>query len=142
MNRADLRAVKINFCRTCILLSAKVSIGHRLPRPHLPLESTIEEMIISKAPEKSEPVLADKEIIMAALNIKTMSFGSDYLKVLVIIIIIITIIIMSMVNDGKIIMILIKNKNDSQDDVEEVEDVDQSPNSVPILLDLAFASNV
>ena len=99
-------------------------------------------MIISKAPEKSEPVLADKEIIMAALNIKTMSFGSDFLKVLVIIIIIITIIIMSMVNDGKIIMILIKNKNDSQDDVEEVEDVDQSPNSVPILLDLAFASNV
>ena len=44
-------------------------------------------MIISQAPEKSEPVLADKEIIMAALNIKTMSFGSDYLKVLVIIII-------------------------------------------------------
>ena len=95
-------------------------------------------MIISKAPEKSEPVLADKEIIMAALNIKTMSFGSDYLKVLVLII---TIIIMSM-NDGKIIMILIKNNDDSQDDVEEVEDVDQSPNSVPILLDLAFASNV
>ena len=92
-------------------------------------------MIISKAPEKSEPVLADKEIIMAALNIKTMSFGSDYLKVLVIII------IMSM-NDGTIIMIFIKNNDDSQDDVEEVEDVDQSPNSVPILLDLAFASNV
>ena len=92
-------------------------------------------IIISKAPEKSEPVLADKEIIMAALNIKTMSFGSDYLKVLVIII------IMSM-NDGTIIMIFIKNNDDSQDDVEEVEDVDQSPNSVPILLDLAFASNV
>ena len=47
-------------------------------------------IIISKAPEKSEPVLADKEIIMAALNIKTMSFGSDYLKVLVIIIIMMT----------------------------------------------------
>ena len=92
-------------------------------------------IIISKAPEKSEPVLADKEIIMAALNIKTMSFGSDYLKVLAIII------IMSM-NDGTIIMIFIKNNYDSQDDVEEVEDVDQSPNSVPILLDLAFASNV
>ena len=80
-------------------------------------------------------MLADKEIIMAALNIKTMSFGSDYLKVLAIII------IMSM-NDGTIIMIFIKNNYDSQDDVEEVEDVDQSPNSVPILLDLAFASNV
>ena len=44
-------------------------------------------IITLQAPEKSEPVLADKEIIMAALNIKTMSFGSDYLKVLVIIII-------------------------------------------------------
>ena len=39
-------------------------------------------------------------------------------------------------------MILIKTKDGSQDDVKEVEDVDQSPNSVPILLDLAFASNV
>ena len=41
-------------------------------------------IIIIQAPEKSEPVLADKEIIMAALNIKTMSFGSDYLKVVII----------------------------------------------------------
>ena len=29
-----------------------------------------------------------------------------------------------------------------EDVEEEIEDVDQSPNSVPILLDLAFASNV
>ena len=63
-----------------------------------------------QAPEKSEPVLADKEIIMAALNIKTMSFGSDCLK-------------------------------------DETEDADPSTpvlnaNGVPILLDLAFASNV
>ena len=52
---------------------------------------------IFQAPEKSEPVLADKEIIMAALNIKTMSFGSDYLKVVIIFIIIIFIIIIFIV---------------------------------------------
>lgn len=34
-----------------------------------------------KTPEKSEPVLADKEIIMAALNIKYMNFGADFIKV-------------------------------------------------------------
>ena len=55
-------------------------------------------------------MLADKEIIMAALNIKTMSFGSDCLK-------------------------------------DETEEADPSTpvlnaNGVPILLDLAFASNV
>ena len=48
----------------------------------------INHIYIFQAPEKSEPVLADKEIIMAALNIKTMSFGSDYLKVVFIIIVI------------------------------------------------------
>ena len=37
--------------------------------------------LIVQAPEKSEPVLADKEIIMAALNIKSMNFGSDFLNV-------------------------------------------------------------
>jgi len=52
MSRADLRSVKVNLCRTCIILSAK-------------------------APDKLEPVLADKEIIMAALNIKSMNFGSN-----------------------------------------------------------------
>ena len=30
-------------------------------------------------PEKTEPALADKEIIMAALNIKSMNFGSNFL---------------------------------------------------------------
>ena len=46
---------QVNLCRTCILLSAK-------------------------APEKSEPVLADKEIIMAALNIRSMDFGGNFIK--------------------------------------------------------------
>ena len=50
LNRADLRAISVNTCRTCILLS-------------------------SQPPDKLEPVLADKEIVMAALNIRSMSFG-------------------------------------------------------------------
>ena len=54
LNRADLRAVKVNLCRSCIILSAR-------------------------APDRLEPVLADKEIIMAALNIKSMNFGSNFL---------------------------------------------------------------
>ena len=52
LNRADLRAVKVNLCRSCIILSAR-------------------------APDRLEPVLADKEIIMAALNIKSMTFKED-----------------------------------------------------------------
>ena len=52
LNRADLRSINVNLCRTCILLS-------------------------SKAPDKMEPVLADKEVIMAALNIRSMSFKEN-----------------------------------------------------------------
>ena len=33
-----------------------------------------------QTPEKSEPVLADKEVIMAALNIKTMTFNNSLLE--------------------------------------------------------------
>ena len=52
LNRADLRAVKVNLCRSCIIPPAR-------------------------APDRLEPVLADKEIIMAALNIKSMDFTQD-----------------------------------------------------------------
>ena len=34
---------------------------------------------MSQLPEKTEPALADKEIIMAALNIKSMNFGANFL---------------------------------------------------------------
>ena len=34
---------------------------------------------LSQLPEKTEPALADKEIIMAALNIKSMNFGANFL---------------------------------------------------------------
>ena len=63
-----------------------------------------------QAPEKSEPVLADKEIIMAALNIKSMNFGSEFMTV---------------------------NQNE-----EEVNISESNANGIPILLDLAFSSNV
>ena len=56
LNRADLRAISVNTCRTCILLS-------------------------SQPPDKLEPVLADKEIVMAALNIRSMSFGEGEAEV-------------------------------------------------------------
>ena len=47
MSRADMRAVKIDQCRLCIVLSAKV-------------------------PTRDEPVLADKEVLLTALNIKAL----------------------------------------------------------------------
>ena len=52
LNRAHLRSVSVNKCRRCIILS-------------------------SKGGSKDEPVLADKEIILAALNIKSMKFPDD-----------------------------------------------------------------
>merc|ERR1719420_252775 len=49
LSRADLRAVKIDMCRMCVTLSAKT-------------------------PSRLEPVLADKEVLLTALNIKGMNF--------------------------------------------------------------------
>ena len=49
-NREDLRAVNVNLCDMCIILSAKV-------------------------PSSEDPTLADKEAILASLNIKAMTFG-------------------------------------------------------------------
>lgn len=86
MSRADLRALKIKLCKTCVILSAKL-------------------------PEKTEPALADKEIIMAALNIKSMNFGSNFLT------------------------------GPAEEDQGENPPLLKS-NGIPILLDLAFASNV
>merc|ERR1719309_470240 len=50
LSRADLRAVNVNLCDMCIILSAKV-------------------------PDNVDPTLADKEAILASLNIKAMTFG-------------------------------------------------------------------
>merc|ERR1711974_492131 len=50
LSRADLRAVNVNLCDLCIILSAKV-------------------------PDNVDPTLADKEAILASLNIKAMTFG-------------------------------------------------------------------
>ncbi|KRX96089.1 Calcium-activated potassium channel slo-1, partial [Trichinella pseudospiralis] len=50
LSRADLRAVNINMCDMCVILSA------RIPNP------------------TEDPTLADKEAILASLNIKAMQF--------------------------------------------------------------------
>merc|ERR1711981_1147930 len=50
LSRADLRAVNVNLCDMCIILSAKV-------------------------PDNVDPTLADKEAILVSLNIKAMTFG-------------------------------------------------------------------
>merc|ERR1719362_1078375 len=50
LSRADLRAVNVNLCDMCVILSAKV-------------------------PSSEDPTLADKEAILASLNIKAMTFG-------------------------------------------------------------------
>lgn len=117
LNRADIRAVKVtcpisssifflllqvNLCRTCVLLSAK-------------------------APEKSEPVLADKEIIMAALNIRSMDFGGSYAKV------------------WESISVFFSSHfcfDQMEDDGDEEDTGEININSVTVLLDLAFANNV
>ena len=52
LSRADMRAVKIDQCRLCIVLSAKV-------------------------PTRDEPVLADKEVLLTALNIKALRLGKE-----------------------------------------------------------------
>jgi len=97
MSRADLRALKIKLCKTCVILSAKtISTGGNQCN-----------QFKFKLPEKLEPALADKEIIMAALNIKSMNFGSNFLTC-------------------------------GQEDEQGI----LKANGIPILLDLAFASNV
>merc|ERR1719189_3315605 len=49
LSRADLRAVNVNLCDMCVILSAKV-------------------------PSNDDPTLADKDAILASLNIKAMTF--------------------------------------------------------------------
>lgn len=49
LSRAELRAVNINLCDMCVILSAKI-------------------------PSSEDPTLADKEAILASLNIKAMTF--------------------------------------------------------------------
>merc|ERR1719228_725986 len=52
LSRADLRSVNVNLCDMCIILSAKV-------------------------PSNEDPTLADKEAILASLNIKAMTFDDS-----------------------------------------------------------------
>jgi len=56
LSRADLRAVNVNLCDMCIILSAKVNL---------------------QVPSNEDPTLADKEAILASLNIKAMTFDDS-----------------------------------------------------------------
>ena len=62
LSRADLRAVNVNLCDMCVILSAKV------PSPLGRLNPPIQ------VPSNDDPTLADKEAILASLNIKAMTF--------------------------------------------------------------------
>ena len=57
MSRADLRAVNINLCDMCVILSAKVSVA-------------------------DDQAMIDKEAILASLNIKAMTFNKVILFML------------------------------------------------------------
>ena len=50
LSRADLRAVNINLCDMCVVLSAKISMT-------------------------DDPAMVDKEAILGSLNIKAMAFN-------------------------------------------------------------------
>ena len=68
-------------------------------------------IIFFQPPDKTEPVLADKEIIMAALNLKSMSFdGGDIVHI--------------------------------SEDRPIMGEEDPEPNTVNMLLDVSFATNV
>ena len=69
LSRADLRAVNVNLCDMCVILSAKV-ISELVILTYL-----INYAILSpKVPSNDDPTLADKEAILASLNIKAMTF--------------------------------------------------------------------
>eukprot|EP00095_Tigriopus_kingsejongensis_P012668 maker-scaffold22_size673200-snap-gene-1.19 protein:Tk12668 transcript:maker-scaffold22_size673200-snap-gene-1.19-mRNA-1 annotation:"calcium-activated potassium channel" len=95
LSRADLRAVKVDMCRMCVILSAKI-------------------------PSRIEPVLADKEVLLTALNIKAMTFVDD--------------------NEVPEVDNKLKRRNSILGDL--VDSDGAVPKGVPIIVDLAFATNV
>lgn len=54
LNRANLRAININSCDTCIILSARKTLNHN-----------------------EDPTLVDKSAILCSLNIKSMMFDDN-----------------------------------------------------------------
>ena len=75
LSRADLRAVNINLCDMCVILSAKVS--HRLVICQIIIMAMLPRETVSsyQVPSHDDPTMADKEAILASLNIKAMIFG-------------------------------------------------------------------
>uniref|UniRef100_A0A0K2UBH4 Slowpoke [Drosophila melanogaster] n=1 Tax=Lepeophtheirus salmonis TaxID=72036 RepID=A0A0K2UBH4_LEPSM len=109
LSRADLRAVKIELCRMCVILSAKV-------------------------PSRMEPVLADKEVILTNLNIKSMTFSADKTDDL-------DLVEKRIVHNthskrSYVLSELVQNKSN------ETRPRKESSNKIPTIVDLAFASNV
>ena len=74
LSRADLRAVNINLCDMCVILSAKVS--HRLVICQIIIMAMLPRETVSshQVPSHDDPTMADKEAILASLNIKAMTF--------------------------------------------------------------------
>ena len=71
-NREDLRAVNVNLCDMCIILSAKVET-----RPTL--AGIIILIFVLQVPSSTEDTsMADKEAILATLNIKAMTFDDTF----------------------------------------------------------------
>ena len=65
LSRADLRAVNVNKCDMCVILSAKVKQLDESDFLSKPLQDV----------SRDDPTLADKEAILASLNIKAMAFN-------------------------------------------------------------------
>ena len=59
-----MRAVNVNLCDMCVILSAKV----------LSLIWSLLRLVVIQVPSNEDPTLADKEAILASLNIKAMTF--------------------------------------------------------------------
>ncbi|XP_059098255.1 calcium-activated potassium channel slowpoke-like isoform X2 [Tigriopus californicus] len=95
LSRADLRAVKVDMCRMCVILSAKI-------------------------PSRIEPVLADKEVILTALNVKAMTFVDE--------------------DDSLDESDKLNRRNSILGDLMEAEG--PVSRAVPIIVDLAFSTNV
>ena len=72
LSRADLRAVNINLCDMCVILSAKVS--HRLVICQIIIMAMLPRETSQQVPSHDDPTMADKEAILASLNIKAMTF--------------------------------------------------------------------
>ena len=76
-NREDLRAVNVNLCDMCIILSAKVLFG-LVSCNHASFEDKVSIWDRQVPSTSDDSNLADKEAILATLNIKAMTFDDTF----------------------------------------------------------------